>query len=277
MRSIFILLAIFLTTCGQDPSFRENVVRTERSVEDGSNSEAAYKRPSNSGQAQPHNYGEPIQTNTSAQSDNDDDTDLSDDVVYEPVSTAYPNPTPTPPSISSNPNQPEQSTQPTQPTQPQCDSRRGKTDVKLLSRSYRNRSGDPVQYRISTINCDGTRRPLTAKRIWFDFGAKVESIVPLHYEIQIGTWYKSGSMGYTNGADLFGNRGLTYAHWETDFPIDISRAPKNAEWLGLSIEMPDQNFDPYSHFGFAPVQKNLRTYLKYGDAAPVIVPIRLEE
>jgi len=162
---------------------------------------------------------------------------------------------------------------PTSPVPGKCTDA-GTTVAKLLTTSgiTNGASNQFLEYELSMEDCEGVVTPITARVILFDLDAESESPRPLPYQVksQDGLMLSSGVLQTINGSDLFGVIGLNRFHHRTNNNIDVPSAHRK---IKLSIDLSNTVHQPMGSGDTVSPQALISTFLRFGDAAPVKMPV----
>lgn len=151
----------------------------------------------------------------------------------------------------------------------------GKTIAKLITTSGIT-NGAPnqlLEYELSMEDCEGVVTPISARVILFDLDAESEAPKPLPYQVksQDGLVLSSGTLLSINGSDLFGVLGPNRYHHRTNSNIDV---PASHRKIRLIIDLSNTENLPMGSAGIgAGPQYLISTFLRFGDAAPVKMPV----
>lgn len=155
----------------------------------------------------------------------------------------------------------------------------GMTTASLLSESVENGvSGNFIEYEVAVTDCEGNNSMFLTGEILFDIDAvrvPANGGRPWVYYIKetSGTELYTGGLKENTGSDLFGNEGPDRYHKKTVQQVELS--PDKSKVI-FRIEL-DGDFFYESGAGRVASESSdgfqLDTFLKYGKAAPVKVPV----
>ncbi len=151
----------------------------------------------------------------------------------------------------------------------------GKTIAKLLTTTgiTNGAANQLLEYELSMEDCEGVVTPITARVILFDLDAESDSPKALQYQVksQDGSILSSGTLLAINGSDLFGVLGPDRFHHRTNSNIDVPSAHRKVR---LTIDLSYAEHHPIGSGGIASGPQSLiSTFLRFGDAAPVKMPV----
>lgn len=161
------------------------------------------------------------------------------------------------------------------PTPVPCSAGSNKTFVQLLTAQIQNGAPNQIiQYQLSVLDCNGNLLPLTADKVLFDLEGVVDPADerPLDYTITntAGVIIDQGQLQVVQGSDLFGNQGPHYFYDITDQPINVS-APTTRIIFNVSVSNIPYHRQSSTRY---PKEEIINSYLKFGDAAVVLQPVK---
>lgn len=154
-----------------------------------------------------------------------------------------------------------------------CDPAKAVTTVKLLTTAVieNNAANQSIRYEIGVL-CDGKPMPIKGSAIWFDLDSSnnnvLSSSMGLPYKISdaaSGQLVGNGQFKSVQGADLFGNSGMMFFHYESD----VVTLPNNQTRILLEIDVSNQTNIPRENPDFTAKVWNIASYLRYGEAQAV--------
>lgn len=161
-----------------------------------------------------------------------------------------------------------------------CDPNAGFTDSRLKTTMIHNPwlwpytpvPGQVIEYELALYDCDGFPKSIVGQPIWFDIDAVTNAATyALPYEITNlpdgGAPFRFvGAYRTVQGADLFGNKGPNWFHWETEAIKYV--APTNKARLKMNVSgfyfCYPGTYGPAGCFW----DMYIPTYLKFGPALP---------
>jgi hypothetical protein len=152
----------------------------------------------------------------------------------------------------------------------------GKTIAKLLTTGgiTNDAPNQFLEYELSMEDCEGVTTPITASVILFDLDAEIlDGPKTLSYQVksQDGALLSSGALQSINGSDLFGVIGPNRFHHRTNSNINV---PVSHRKVRLTIDLSFTNNQPMGSVMTGPVARAvIQTYLRFGDASPVKMPV----
>lgn len=158
-----------------------------------------------------------------------------------------------------------------------CNPATGATFANLLSPViFLGSPTSEIVYEISSTDCEGKLKTINAESIAFDFDGilnrSIDAGSQLKYRLVAeGTSY-TGILEEKLGEDLFGNKGEKYYFFQTTQKVSTSTTSKT---IRLAISIAGRAIQPKEvpAPGTVVTEFMLKSYLRFGDTAPVTKPL----
>jgi hypothetical protein len=158
-----------------------------------------------------------------------------------------------------------------------CNPATGATFANLLSPViFLGSSTSEIVYEISSTDCEGKLKTIKAESIAFDFDGVLNRSLDMGSQLKYrlvaeGTSY-TGILEEKVGEDLFGNKGEKYYFFQTTQKVSTSTTSKT---IRLAISIAGRAIQPkeVAAPGMVINEFILKSYLRFGDTAPVTKPL----